>query len=146
MANDSASPKPRFDFLSRIPKERLEQLQNLNDLTSLEEPKPEDGSSGEFTVQSIWKVLSRKGDIILIIDKSDELRLRKQLSAIKAKENFKLKDAGIPTDSTTLEFIEHKGEGVKEEIKDGQIKLQIVLKHKPMLKLHKLIIPKGDLK
>jgi hypothetical protein len=93
--------------------------------------------SGEFTLASLWNSICDKEDIIIVIDKVDELRVRKQLSSLKAKENAKLKSAGIRPDDTTLEFIEHKDFTEKEKIK-----LQIILKHKPTVKVHKMIIAK----
>lgn len=112
--------------------------QGLEDLTSHQIEKPKNGDSGEFTIQSIWRVLSERGDIIIIIDAIDEPRLRKQLSALKAKDNAKLKSADIPTDDKTLEFIVHARDPIMSA---EQIKLQIYLKERPKVKLHKLIIP-----
>ena len=110
----------------------------LEDLTSGQPDKPKDGDSGEFTIQALWRTLSEREDIIIVIDKVDEPSLRKQLSSMKAKENYKLKSAGIPTDDVTLEFITHKDISVDED----QVKLQVILKHKPRIKLHKFILPK----
>ena len=93
--------------------------------------------SGEFTLASLWNSICDKEDIIIVIDRVDEPRVRKQLSSLKAKENAKMKSAGIKPDDTTLEFIEHKDYPEKDKIK-----LQIILKHKPTIKIHKLIIAK----
>lgn len=111
-------------------------MSDLEDLTSL--PDNNDAESGEFTIQSLWSSISKNGDIIIIIDRVDEARLRKQLSSIKAKENAKIKSAGLHPDDTTLEFIEHKDETLDK----NQVKLQIFLKQKPTVKIHKIIVAK----
>ena len=77
-----------------------------------------------------------------MIDAIDEPRVRKQLSALKAKENAKLKSADIPTDGKTLEFVVHEDKAL-EELK--QVKLQVYLRDKPTVKLHKIIIANGSL-
>jgi len=119
-------------------------LQNepiLEDLLSSSEELSTDNhnnaESGEFTLASLWQNICETEDIIIVIDKVDEPRVRKQLSSLKAKENAKMKSAGIRPDDTTLEFIEHKDFPEKDKIK-----LQIILKHKPTIKIHKLIIAK----
>lgn len=127
----------KFDLTSNIPEEVLKE--ELETLASLGDDKPVDGEAGEYTVQSIWRTLSEKGDIIIIIDKVDEIRLRRQISSIKAKEHYKLREAGIPTDNDTIEFIIHKDKELDEK---NLIKMQLFLKKKPTIKLHKFIIPK----
>jgi len=100
-------------------------------------PIDNNNDSGEFTLVSLWHNICEKEDIIIIIDRIDEPRVRKQLSSLKAKENAKMKSAGVKPDDSTLEFIEHKDFPEKDKIK-----LQIILKHKPTIRIHKLIIAK----
>jgi len=99
----------------------------------------EDDGAGEVTLASIWKNVCIQEDIIIIIDKTEELRVRKLLSSLKAKENAKMRSAGLKPDDSTLEFIEHKDFNEKEKDK---IKLQIVLRRKPTVRVHKMIIAK----
>lgn len=107
---------------------------NLEDLIS---PEP-----GEVTIHSIWAQVCKNNDIILVIDKVDLPKLRKQLSNIKSKENAKLKDAALPPDQSTLEFVLHKDEALE---KTGQVKVQIFLKQQPAIKVHKMVVANGDL-
>lgn len=126
-----------FNLTSKLTEEQIQK--ELDDLTSGQANRPKDGDSGEFTLASIWRELSDRGDIIIVIDIVDEPRVRKQLSALKAKENAKLKSADIPPDDKTLEFAIHEDRVLKEQ---GQVKIQIYLKSKPTVKLHKFIVPK----
>ncbi len=104
---------------------------SVSDLNEL----PEDS---EVTIQELWKQLSLNSDIIIIIDKSDEFRIRNGISRLKSRENAKMKSAGIEGDSSTLEFILPK-----EEMEDkNTVKMQIVLREKAKIKIHKMIVPK----
>ena len=134
------APSNRFNLTSKLTPEQI--AESLEDLTSLAQDKPKDGDSGEFTLQALWRTLSETGDLIIVIDAIDEPRVRKQLSALKAKENAKLKSADIPTDGKTLEFVVHEDKAL-EELK--QVKLQVYLRDKPTVKLHKIIIANGSL-
>lgn len=128
----------RFNLTSNLSPEQLHQ--ELEDLASLGSDKPKDGDSGEFTIQALWRAVCDRKDIIVVIDKVDEPRLRRQLSTLKAKDNAKLKSADIPTDDSTLEFVLHKDSDLDIQ---NQVKLQIYLKEKPKVKLHKFIVPGG---
>lgn len=97
----------------------------------------EGDGTAEMTLQDIYKQLILKEDIIIIIDAIDEIRVRKGLSSIKAKENAKLRDNDLPTDNTTLEYIVHSDDELK---KQKRIKLQIFLKQKATVKIHKMIV------
>lgn len=134
----------RFNLLTKVPQLTQEQqdkiLKEFDDsILSAGESKPKDGDSGEFTLHSIWRTLSERNDIIIVIDAADELRVRKQLSALKAKDNQKLKSANLPTDNSMLEFIKHEDKHLEAEKK---LKLQIILKAKPTVQLHAFILPK----
>lgn len=104
---------------------------------SLEDISTDVDGTAEMTLQDIYKQLILKEDIIIIIDAIDETRVRKGLSSIKAKENAKLRDNDLPTDSTTLEYIVHSDDELK---KQKRIKLQIFLKQRPTVKIHKMIV------
>lgn len=92
------------------------------------------------TYHQIYKDLTINEDIILVIDKKDENKLRKGLSAVKAKHNSKLKEANLPPSQAVLEFIVHKQADLPKE----QIKIQIVLKSPPAITVHQIIIPQGE--
>jgi len=96
----------------------------------------------EMALEDIWKKLSIHEDLIMIIDKSDEPRLRKGLSAMKSKETAKLRSAGLPIEPVNLEFVVHKAvEGMPPNV----VKLQVFLKKRAVVRLHKIIIPNGGL-
>lgn len=89
----------------------------------------------EVTLQDLYDELYKQGELIIFIDKIDEGRVRKGLSAIKARLAAKLKDAGYKPDQSTLEFIEHEQED------PTKCKLQIVLQKRPTVLVHKVIVP-----
>jgi hypothetical protein len=100
----------------------------LEDLTAVEDET-------EVSMQAIYDEVYKHGELIIIIDRIDESRVRKGLSSIKAKQAQKMKSAGYQPENATLEFIEHEFED-----KD-KVKLQIVLKQKPTVKVHRVIVP-----
>lgn len=89
----------------------------------------------EVSLQKLYDEVYKHGDLIIIIDKVDESRVRKGLSSIKAKLAQKMKTAGYQPDDSVLEFIDH------EYPEKDKTKLQIVLKQKPKVKVHKVIVP-----
>lgn len=110
---------------------------DLNDLADGVVETVDTSDVMEMTLQDIYKQLILQEDIIIIIDAVDEPRVRKGLSSIKAKENAKLRDNNLPTDNSTLEFKVHVDEELK---KSGRVRLQMFLKDKPTVKVHKLIV------
>lgn len=99
------------------------------------EPISEIKDDSEVSLQDLYDQVYKQGDLIIIIDKIDEARVRKGLSSIKAKLAQKMKSAGYQPDNATLEFIEHEYED------KSRTKLQIVFKQKPIIKIHKVIVP-----
>lgn len=94
----------------------------------------------EQSFHDIYKQLTIHGDIILIIDAQDEIRLRKGLSAVKAKHMSKLKESGIKTEAQVLEFVVHPK---TDELAAGQVKIQVSLAGRQTVKVHKTIIAEG---
>ncbi len=109
-------------------------MENM-ELESLEDIADE----AEVSLQKLYDEVYKHGDLIIIIDKVDEPRVRKGLSSIKAKIAQKMKTAGFKPEESTLEFHVHE---YKEEDK---VKLQIVLKQKPVVKIHRIIVPDESL-
>lgn len=96
----------------------------------------------EFTLVELYDKICTEDDIFIVIDAVEESRVRKGLSSIKAKRNAKLKDNNLPTDDSTLEFIKHEDE---ELAKTNRIKLQIFMKKKPTITIHKLEVADGEI-
>jgi len=80
-------------------------------------------------------------EIILVIDKHEEPRLRRRLSVLKAKDLAKLKEAGLEADDSKLEFISIQDNNLPKT----QVKVQIVLRTKVRIKVYKIQIPDGNL-
>jgi len=89
----------------------------------------------EVSLQDLYDQIYKSGELIIIIDKIDEVGVRKGLSSIKAKLAQKMKSAGYQPDNATLEFIVHDYPDTTKS------KLQIVFKAKPTVKVHKIIVP-----
>lgn len=58
----------------------------------------------ELTPHEIYNRLLLESELILTILPEQETVLRKGLIQVKAKENMKLKEQGLPTDTSTLSF------------------------------------------
>lgn len=106
----------------------------------LEDTEEIPANVSDRSFHEIYKDLSCHGDIILIIDRQDENRLRKGLSAVKAKHMSKIKESGIKVEPSVLEFIVHPQ---PEDLPMEQIKIQITLKAQQTVKVHKTIIAEG---
>lgn len=102
-------------------------------------------SGTELTLQELYRQVVLSGDLIIVIDTISLPLIRKGISNLKSRETAKLKSAQIPADDTVLEFIEHTEIEGQEKLPRGQMKLQIVLKRKQAIKIHKMIIPDGEL-
>lgn len=99
----------------------------------------QESTEDEVSVDELWKQLQINEEIIVVIDRYDEARLRKKLSNKKAKQNAKFKDANLPPEDTVLDFEEIE----KSEIEKSQMCLRISLKKPESIKVYKLIIPEG---
>lgn len=108
-------------------------LQHVQDANSIID------TTQEMGLKELYEKLLLEEDIIVVIDKVDETRVRKGLSSIKAKQNAKFKDSGLPTEDSTIEFKVHEDYKV-----NGRVKLQIYLKQKATVKVHALIIPDDE--
>lgn len=96
----------------------------------------------EMSLVDIYENVYTNEDIIIVIDAIDEARIRKGLSSIKAKRNAKLKESNLPTEDLTLEFVKHED---AELAKQNRVRLQIFMKAKPTVKIHKLEVADGEL-
>lgn len=70
-----------------------------SDMESLEEG-PEVQS-----LTDIYQELQTCGELILTIPAEEEEKLRKGLASVKAKQNAKLRDQGLPIDTSVLGFL-----------------------------------------
>lgn len=132
-----ASREPTVSASNLVMEASIPKLEGLTGISEFE--LVEEAEDGDLiAITDIYKQLSIHEDIILIIDKADEPKIRKALSAIKAKETAKLKSAGIRPDEMTLEFAQHPP---IEGMEPGQIKLQVFFKRKATIKVHKVILP-----
>lgn len=95
----------------------------------------------EMTLQDIFKRVMLEEDIFLIIDAVEELRLRKGLSKIKHDYNAKLRDNNLEPEDANLEFKVHEDTALPK----NQVKIQIYLKKKPTITVHKLQVADGEL-
>lgn len=108
-----------------------------NDLEDL----PTNGSQ-ELTLVELYDKICIEEDIFIVIDAVEEQRIRKGLSSVKAKRNQKLKDSKLPPDDANLEFKRHEDE---ELAKQNRVRLQIFMKKKPTITVHKLEVADGEL-
>lgn len=108
-------------------------LEELEDLTLLED------EANEVSLSDLYNQVYAANELIIIIDRVDEARVRKGLSSIKAKQNAKLASAGLPKDDATLDFI-----SIEHEDKNKS-KLKIILTGKKKVKIYATIVPDEEL-
>lgn len=89
----------------------------------------------------IYKELLANEEIIIVIDRAEENRLRRRLSVLKSKDLAKLKDSGFDTDDSKLEFIVIED----KDMPKGRVKIQIVMRTKIRIRVYNIQIPDGDL-
>lgn len=107
---------------------------NTADLTHLE-------VSEEIALSEIYKELLIHEEIIYTVEATDEPKLRRNLSVLKAKDAQKLKEAGFQPVDSKLEFITIED----KELPKGLIKIQIVLRPRAKIKVYGKQIPSGEL-
>lgn len=98
----------------------------------------------ELSLSDLWRDLMVRGDIVLEVDSVDVERIRKGLSGIKAKETAKLREAGMPDDSAILEFIVHTTTDLPDW-NPSHARLEILLKRRAVVKVHKIYYPDTEL-
>lgn len=64
----------------------------------------EDGST-ELSLTDLYDRLVLEGELIVTVPVEQEQKLRKGLAGVKAKQNQKLKDSGLPVDDASLGFV-----------------------------------------
>lgn len=96
----------------------------------------------ELTLVELYDKICEEEDIFIVIDAIEESRIRKGLSSVKAKRNSKLKESDLPIDDSVLEFKKHEDE---ELAKVNRVRLQIYIKRKPTITIHKLDVATGEL-
>ena len=96
----------------------------------------------EFTISQIFAdLLLSEGELIVVIPKLEDNKLRKGLSALKAKQNAKLRENGIEADGTKLEFIVIEDKALPKEL----VRLRILLKEPSTVRVYEKLIPDGEL-
>lgn len=106
----------------------------------IEDLKEADDSE-DTAVVDIYKELLSEGELILTVNIIDEPKLRRTLTVIKARDMAKLKESGYHSDDSKLEFIMIKD----DKLPRGLVKVHIVMKQKPKIRIYGKQIPSGDL-
>lgn len=99
----------------------------------------EDEGAEVSTPSEIYNELLACGELILTIPAEEEERLRKGLASTKAKQNAKLKEAGLATDNTVLSFTSAPS---KEH--DGAVQIRITLAARNGIKILQKQYPDGQ--
>lgn len=92
----------------------------------------------ELTYLDIYKKLLLSEDMILEIGGEDLHRLRKGISSVKARDNAKLKDSGLPVERFKIDYMML---GENQLTKTVKIRIRIVRPDTVMVK--NLIISEG---
>jgi hypothetical protein len=96
----------------------------------------EDDSVTPLSLTEIYNEVVAHGEIILTIPADEEQNLRTGLAGVKAKQNLKLKEAGLQPDRATLSFVVTP-HGELPEV----IKVHIALTKKQTISVMKLELP-----
>jgi hypothetical protein len=104
------------------------------------EDEKEDGTS----IDDIYNFLLENEDIILVIDADQEEALRRGLTLVKARHQKKVQEQGLPPNGESKQLAFR----VIEEVKDTepkQIRIQIWLKKRSNVKVHRMIVSDKEL-
>lgn len=93
----------------------------------------------DLSIREIWNLLQREDELILVIAKSAEDKIRRSLSNIKSKQNAKFKAEGFPLDMSILDFQVIEDASLEED----EIKLRCTLSRGNKPAIRKIIIPEG---
>jgi len=96
----------------------------------------EDEEATALSLMEIYNNVVSNGEIIVTIPEEEEEALRKGLASVKAKQNAKLKDAGLPTDKSTLSYTVTKS---KEH--EAAIDVHILLSKKAAITVISMKLP-----
>jgi len=94
-----------------------------------------------FSYAEIYKELLANDEIILTIDATEEARLRRRLSVLKAKDFAKLKENALAIDDSKLEFLVIEDPSIPK----GTVKLHIVMKSKTRIRVYDMKVPDDSL-
>lgn len=93
----------------------------------------------DLSIREIWNLLQKEEELILVIEKTAEERIRRSLSNIKSKQNAKLKAEGFPLDLSILDF-----EIIPDDtLEEDEIKIRCMLSRGNKPPIRKIIIPEG---
>jgi len=107
----------------------------MEESVAIEEEEVADGK--EVSYDRLYTFLLENEDVILTINEVDVEDLRRGLSVAKYSNNAVLKKAGAPIDARQIDF---KIVERLEETEPAQVKLQVWLKARKSIHLHRLII------
>lgn len=101
-----------------------------------------DGEEAGTSIDDIYSFLLQNEDIILTIDADQEEDLRRGLTLVKHRHQRKIKEAGIPANGESKQLGFRVVE-VLDTKEPKQVKLQIWLKKRTTVKVHKMIVSEG---
>lgn len=93
-----------------------------------------------LTLNDIYIMLMEKEDITIEVASEWLHRIRKGVSTIKAKNNAKLKAAGLPTDGSRVEY-----KIIESNLYNETVKLKIWLVKPEAIPIHGIVISSSDL-
>lgn len=104
-----------------------------------EEEQQGTASTEQMTLHDLYAQLLLSEDIIITINSDDFDSLKAGITSVKAKENIKLKNKGMPTDNTTLRFTQLPC----EECNAMEMRVQISLTKRRTFTIKKLEVAEG---
>ena len=99
-----------------------------------------DSDNIQLSFSEIYDKLLEHEELILTIPADQEQALRKGLAWTKAKQNNKLKDAGIQPDAATLSF-----QVIKKPDQEDKVDIHILLSKKASIKVFDVKLPDTEL-
>lgn len=112
-----------------VASEVLVEVPEATMITLIEEPEP-------LTLTEIYNQVVENGELILTIDPTEERSLRTGLAGVKAKQNAKLKEAGLQIDTATLGYTV-----TPNKEKAGLIDVHIILSKKQAITVYSMKRP-----
>lgn len=108
-----------------------------------EDTKLLDEDTSTMTFAQLYSTLIQMDEVIVHVPVGEEDRLRSGLTRYKGKQNYKLRQSGLPVENTVLSF--NTLPQTAEDKAANISRVQITLGERAGVTVHKIELPDGEL-
>jgi hypothetical protein len=104
-----------------------------------------DDEGTHFSPRALLDEITRLEDCILVIPEGELERLKKNLTKRKARDNAKMKSAGVPVDTRVLSFIAYPAKDKTDNVREGLLEVRVRLGERRNLTVLEIRKPSDEL-